>query len=196
MCVLSASLAAVTVSELQLASALCKMASLLVPVCLSYKLQAPAAAVKCSSFWWFEPPDLSWRGVPLYRGGILNEWNFFPAHEVGEESCLCHLWAVALTISAIHEGPLFWFSQSSFISLLWCLAPPSFPGNNGVHGSAVSANTPSIMTLYRAVLSALTQHVMCWCYDGPFKHSQRPRLSSQHRLWVSSYAKYTTHTHT
>lgn len=67
----------------------CKMASLLVPVCLSYKLQAPAAAVEFSSFWWFEPPDLSWRGVPTCLGGILNEWNFFPAHEVGEESLSC-----------------------------------------------------------------------------------------------------------
>lgn len=127
--------------------------------------------MKFSSFWWFEPPDLSWRGVPICLGGFLNEWNFFPAHEVGEDSCLCHLWAVALTIVPSARDLCFGLVNHPLSLSCGALLPPSSPGNNGVHGSAVSANTPSIMTLYRAVLSALTQHVMCWCYDGPFKHA-------------------------
>lgn len=55
----------------------------------------------------------------------------------------------------------FWLSQSSFISLLWCFCFPLSPsGNNGVHGSVESANTPSIMTLCCTILFALTRHVM------------------------------------
>lgn len=69
--------------------------------------------------------------------------------------------------------------------------PP--PGNNGVHGSAVSANTPSIMTLCCAILSALTQHVICQCYYGQCKRLTH-RSSLQHCLRVFSNAKHREHT--
>lgn len=67
----------------------------------------------------------------------------------------------------------FWSSQSSFISLPWCFCfPLSPPGNNGVHGSVESANTPSITTLCCTMLFALKWHVMPWCYYGARIHWQ------------------------
>ena len=86
-------------------------------------------------------------------------------------TALCCHWAVALTPTVAPNNAsslpsmrdlCFGLVNHALSLPRGALLPPSSPpGNNGVHGSVVSANTPSIMTLYCIILSALTQHVMC-----------------------------------
>lgn len=83
----------------------------------------------------------------------------------------------------------FWLSQSSFISLLWCFCFPLYPsGNNGVHGSVESANTPSIMTCCAALYCLHLPGT--WCLAVIMAHAYIDNLFSQspHRCLNTSAA--------
>lgn len=88
---------------------------------------------------------------------------------------------------AVHEGPLFWFSQSSFISLLWCLAPPFLPQE--IMGSTVQQCLQTHHPSRRCTALYCLHLPSTWCVSVIMAHANTHNTPASHCNVASEFPR-------